>query len=79
MQTEITQSLLDKIPMLSSEKQRDLLVQVESLLKVEEAEQPTIWQKIRARAKNIPDEVWGEMPRDGSENQDHYLYGAAKK
>ncbi len=28
---------------------------------------------------DMPDEVWKNIPRDGSENLDHYLYGAPKK
>ena len=39
----------------------------------------SIWEKIQERAKNVPAEAWDEVPRDGSINVDHYLYGAPKK
>ena len=33
---------------------------------------------LRLRAQ-IPDEEWKKLPRDGSYNLDHYLYGAPQK
>lgn len=30
-------------------------------------------------SSEIPFEEWNELPSDGAENHDHYLYGAPKK
>lgn len=39
----------------------------------------TLWQKIEDIVRQVPDEAWEEVPKDGSANVDHYLYGAPKK
>jgi hypothetical protein len=66
----------ERVKGLSLEKQKEILHQIEV---IENEHPPTIWQKIRARAERIPDEVWKEMPADGSEQHDHYLNGTPKK
>jgi len=76
MQTDVAETIYEKVKVLPPEKQQEILHQIEIL---EQKTEPTIWQKIRARSKKIPDEVWEEMPRDGSEQHDHYLYGVPKK
>lgn len=76
MQTDVAETIFESVKALSLEKQKEILRQVEALT---ESNTPTIWKKIRARAKNIPDDVWGQMPEDGSEQHDHYLYGVPKK
>jgi hypothetical protein len=76
MQTDVAEIIFERVKILPIEKQREILHQVEIL---ENEKSDSIWQKIRARAKNVPEEVWDEMPKDGSEQHDHYLYGADKK
>lgn len=76
MQTDVAEIIFERVKVLSIEKQREILHQIEI---VEKEESPSIWQKIRARAKNVPEKVWEEMPKDGSEQHDHYLYGVPKK
>ncbi len=76
MQTDVAETIYEKVKILPPEKQQEILHQIEIL---EQKTEPTIWQKIRARSKKIPDEVWKEMPPDGSEQHDHYLYGVPKK
>ena len=39
----------------------------------------TIWQEIREIVQDVPDEEWARLPRDGSANLDHYLYGDPKE
>jgi hypothetical protein len=41
--------------------------------------QKTIWDKIEEITKDVPDEVWEELPADGAENHDFYLYGTPQK
>jgi hypothetical protein len=38
----------------------------------------SIWEKIQERVKNVPPEAWADVPRDGSINVDHYLYGGLR-
>lgn len=76
MQTDVAETIFERVKALPLEKQKEILRQVEALT---ESNPPTIWEKIRARAKNIPDDVWEKMPEDGSEQHDHYLYGVPKK
>lgn len=76
MQTDVAEMIFERVKILPIEKQREILDQFETI----EKETPlTIWQKIRARSEKIPDEVWEEMPQDGSEQHDHYLDGVPKK
>ncbi len=77
MQTDVAEKIYERVKILPIEKQKEILHQIES---IEEKQTPlTIWQKIRARTEKIPDEVWEEMPKDGSQQHDHYLYGTPKK
>ncbi|MDQ3634941.1 MAG: hypothetical protein M3405_10615 [Acidobacteriota bacterium] len=76
MQTDVAETIFERVKVLPLEKQKEILNQIEN---IEKETPPTIWQKIRARAKNIPDEVWDEMPSDGAEQHDHYISGVPKK
>ncbi len=76
MQTDVAETIFERVKVLPLEKQKEILNQIEN---IEKETAPTIWQKIRARAKNIPDEVWDEMPSDGAEQHDHYISGVPKK
>lgn len=74
MQTDVAEKIYERVKILPIEKQKEILLQIES---INEQETPlTIWEKIRSRSEKIPDEVWEEMPKDGSINHDYYLYGA---
>jgi hypothetical protein len=70
MQTDVAEIIFERVKILPIEKQREILHHVEI---VEHEKSDSIWQKIRARAKNIPENVWNEMPKDGSEQHDRYL------
>ena len=39
----------------------------------------SVWQKISEHAADVPDEVWEQIPTDGAEQHDHYLYGSPKR
>ncbi len=41
--------------------------------------QETIWDKIDKHIRNVPSELWENIPADGSEQHDHYLYGTPEK
>lgn len=78
MEATVTETLLTKIPRLPLPAQEELLRQVEGLLENEPCP-PTIWEKIRAFAQNVPHEEWQKVPPDGAEQHDHYLYGTLKR
>jgi len=78
MSTEI-ERLVEKLQSLSPEQQREVIELVERLAPGDATRPKTIGEKIREHAKEVPDEVWERMPRDGAEQHDHYLYGTPKK
>ena len=78
MSTEVEQ-IIQKVSTLTPEQQREVLKFVESIERQGESPRKTIWEKIREHAKEVPDEVWEEMPTDGAEQHDYYLYGTPKR
>ena len=78
MAINIEEILINKVRTLPPETQQQVLDFLEALPPAEHPKQ-TIWEKIRERASEVPDEVWEQMPVDGAEQHDHYLYGTPKK
>ena len=79
MSTEVVETIFAKIKTLPPEQQREVLQFVEKLSNINSQPDQTIWQEIREIVQDVPDEEWKRLPRDGSANLDHYLYGAPKK
>jgi hypothetical protein len=75
MQIDIAETIYERVKELPLEKQREVLRQIENL---SDKKPLTIWEKIRMRSERIPDEMWAEMLRDGSEHHDRYINGVAK-
>ncbi len=80
MSANLQQTIQEQIRVLSEDEMRLVLSFVDGLRK----------EKTSLRAKPIsaifedlsselPLEQWRELPSDGAENHDHYLYGAPKK
>ena len=44
-----------------------------------EPARPPIWERIAARAAEVPTEESAKLPRDGAAQIDHYLYGHPKR
>ena len=42
-------------------------------------EKKTAFEVLAATFDDLPDEMLAELPTDGAENHDHYLYGWPKK
>jgi hypothetical protein len=42
-------------------------------------DQRPIWEKIRERMRNVPPEDLAALPKDGSSQIDHYVYGLPKR
>lgn len=80
MQTEIAQTIFEKVKTLSLDKQRKVLEIVEKKVSVsQKKDSRPIWEVIAEISSQVPDEEWAKLPADGAENHDHYLYGAPKK
>lgn len=80
MQTDVTQTIAEKVKKLDPEQQKQVLEFVESkFFAIEKKETRPIWEVIAEISSEIPDEEWEKLPSDGSVNHDHYLYGAPKK
>lgn len=78
MDTKVAQTIFEKVKVLPTERQDEVLRFVERLAMETHSTRP-IWEEIREIVKDVPDEIWEQLPRDGSLNVDHYLYGAPKK
>ena len=80
MQTEIAETIYEKVKVLSLDKQEEVLEFVEEKLAfAENNDSRPIWEKIVEISDGVPEEEWAKLPADGAENLDHYLYGAPKK
>jgi len=79
MQTELTQAIIQKVPMLSESDQKKVLEAVENLLSERDSDKGKRISEIFDELSNqVSLEEWEELPSDGAENHDHYLYGASK-
>jgi hypothetical protein len=77
----IEESVLENLRALPIEQQRQVLEFVQKLKQRQvpsQIERP-IWEVIQETSAQVPDEAWGDVPTDGAEQHDHYLYGAPKK
>jgi hypothetical protein len=83
--TEIQESVIEKLKSLSPEQQRAVSGFVDEL--VQHGAQPLaprrtarhIWEEIAEISAQLPAEDWRQVPSDGSEQHDHYLYGSPKR
>ena len=80
MQTEIAETIYEKVKVLPLDKQEEVLEFVkEKLAFTVKKDSRPIWEVIAEISSQVPEEEWAKLPADGAENHDHYLYGAPKK
>jgi hypothetical protein len=84
MAADIEQELIEKVRTLPLEKQKKVLSYAEELRQQNggegsRVEDLTIWEMVKDVILEVPAEAWEELPKDGSRNVDHYLYGAPKR
>lgn len=84
MSANSERAILEKIQALPDEKQQEVLVLVDKMLKEEQEPRPRenvrpIWEIITELSSEIPVEEWAKLPTDGAEQHDHYLYGSPKR
>ncbi len=84
--TELLAKALDRAQGLPEDEQdrvaRLMLDEIEAFGKENGEEEPLnkpFWERIVERSKEVPDEVWEELPKDGAAEIDHYLYGSPKR
>jgi len=84
--TTLLTKALDRVRDLPEDEQdrvaRLILNEVEALGKENgegEPQHKPFWERIVERSKEVPDDVWEELPGDGAAEIDHYLYGSPKR
>ena len=80
MSANLEQAILKKLQALPDGKQQEVLALVEALLDKEQLAPPEstrrpISEIFEELSSQLPLEEWAELPRDGAEQHDHYLYG----
>ena len=79
MQADVAETIFDIVKVFPKTKQERVLDFVIDLKDEENSSLENLLQEIEKRGQEIPDEIWEEIPSDGSVNHDHYLYGAKKR
>ena len=84
MSANLEQAILEKLQALPDEKQQEVLALVEAMLDKEQRTRPhatrrPIGEIFEELSSQIPFEEWAELPQDGAEQHDHYLYGSPKR
>ena len=80
MQTEVAQTIFEKVKTLPLESQEEVLEFIEEKLSsAKKKDSRPIWEVIEERVSKLSAETLEKLPIDGAENHDHYLYGAPKK
>lgn len=57
----------------------DVVAEVDAGRIIVQPIRPPIWERIAARAAQIPPEEVSKLPADGAAQIDHYLYGHPKR
>ncbi len=84
MSANLEQAILKKLQALPDGKQQQELALVDALLDKEQLAPPEstrrpISEIFEELSSQIPLEEWAELPRDGAEQHDHYLYHSPKR
>ena len=80
METDIAQTIYQKVQILPTAQQKEVLEIVEKKLSISKNENTRpIWEIAKEIGESITLEEWEKLPSDGSVNHAHYLYGAPKK
>jgi hypothetical protein len=81
MSTDLQQMIKEQILVLSDSERESLYRFMQSLRQQKRSDGSArlISEIAEELSSQIPYEEWAELPKDGAENHDHYLYGAPKK
>lgn len=75
----VEETIREKLHTLPLDKQQEVLQFIERLSSATGPESVSLVDEITGIFQDVPDAAWDALSRDGSENLDHYLYGAPKK
>ncbi len=78
MSTEV-ERLIEKVRALPPEQQEQVSRFVESLEGRKPKSRLGIFERIDRIVSAVPLASWAELPADGSDNVDHYVYGTPKE
>ena len=80
MSIDLQQTIQEQVRVLSEDEMKRVLDFMRNLRKENKSQKAKSISAIFEDLSNeIPLEEWQELPSDGAENHDHYLYGAPKK
>lgn len=80
MSVSLQHTIQEQIRVLSEEEMRQVINFVNGLRKEKKkSKAKPISAIFEELSSEIPLEDWQQLPSDGAENHDHYLYGAPKK
>jgi len=80
MSVNLQNSIQEQVQVLSDDEMRQVLTLVNGLRDVKKSDQTKPISAIFEDLSSEPSLAeWSELPSDGAENHDHYLYGAPKK
>ena len=74
----LRQEVIEEMETLPADQLQDVLRFIESLRQAPQSSR-SIEEKIQAIVDEAPDDIWKNVPADGAEQHDHYIYGAPKK
>ena len=61
------------------EPQDERMAEAKTVPTAREAGQPSLAERIAARARALPPDVLDSLPVDGASQHDHYIYGTPKR
>jgi len=74
----VEEQIVEKIRTLSDEEREDVLRYVDGVIS-SHRRKPSLGEQIAAVFAVVPAEDWEKLPRDGTEQHDHYIYGTPKR
>ncbi len=82
--TELLQKAIQQAQALPEDEQdrvaRLMLHEIETVTQNGgEPGRQSAWEIVQEAFKDIPEEEWEKLPRDGAAEHDHYLYGTPKR
>ena len=82
--TELLQKAIERTQALPEDEQdrvaRVMLHEIETVTQNgDESVTKSVWEIIQDAFKDIPEEEWEKLPKDGAAELDHYLYGTPKR
>jgi len=76
----IAEEIVEKVRVLPEDKQKEVLRFVREMeVEARPQQRLKIFERIDEITRRVPDESWAELPADGAERVDDYLYGTPER